>query len=208
LNNPITLGALKIILEPICELGIYPVTKQYDKSNCKGLIRNEVFDFMLPMVYDEMFSAKNWCSFRWQVCETDKYKPVDLDAWVDNKINEKTDLAKSNDFVNNLYETIKDKKGDVKVAVISDLHMDYDYTPGMATGCDKPVCCRSDSGLPKDPSKGAGKWGDYNCDLNERMLLTLLDKVRSLKPDAVLWVGDTIPHNLDSLTFKSNVEII
>lgn len=29
-----------------------------------------------------------------------------------------------------------------------------------------------------------------------------------MNPDYVLWVGDSIPHNLDSLSFETNVEIM
>ena len=29
-----------------------------------------------------------------------------------------------------------------------------------------------------------------------------------LKPDVVFWGGDSVPHNVDSLTFDSNVEIM
>lgn len=29
-----------------------------------------------------------------------------------------------------------------------------------------------------------------------------------IKPDAVLWGGDSIPHNIDTLTFATNVQIM
>jgi len=64
--------------------------------------------------------------------------------------------------------TPKDKKDLIKVALISDLHMDWDYTPGMANECGRPVCCRSDSGLPTSPEQTAGKWGDLLCDPPQR----------------------------------------
>jgi sphingomyelin phosphodiesterase len=116
-------------------------------------------------------------------------------------------LAQPNNFVDNLYSQAN-WTGDMKIAIISDLHLDYDYTTGMATDCDKPVCCRSDSGVPKDSSKAAGKWGDYNCDLNPVMLDSMFAKIKSMNPDALFWVGDSIPHNLESLTFQSNVDIM
>jgi sphingomyelin phosphodiesterase len=97
----------------------------------------------------------------------------------------------------------------IKVALMSDLHIDYDYTPGMSNSCGKPLCCRSDSGLPSDPSQAAGKWGDYNCDLNELTLKNLLSYINDeVKPDVVMWGGDSIPHNIDTLTFATNVQIM
>ena len=76
----------------------------------------------------------------------------------------------------------------------------------MSNDCGRPVCCRSDSGLPKTPEQAAGKWGDFQCDLNEPMLMSLLAHLRDeVKPDAVFWVGDSIPHNVETLNFESNV---
>ena len=92
------------------------------------------------------------------------------------------------------------------VALISDLHVDFDYTEGMSNDCGMPLCCRSDSGLPKTESQRAQKWGDYNCDLNTLTLDSMLDFISNeLKPDAVLWGGDSIPHNVDTLNLESNV---
>ena len=77
----------------------------------------------------------------------------------------------SNDYINKLYDSLKTSQdGDIKIATISDLHLDYDYTEGMRADCDKPVCCRSDSGKPSGSMRAAGRWGDYNCDLNPLML--------------------------------------
>ena len=43
---------------------------------------------------------------------------------------------------------------------MSDIHLDYDYTPGMSIDCGKPLCCRSDSGFPQNANGGAGNWGN------------------------------------------------
>jgi sphingomyelin phosphodiesterase len=93
--------------------------------------------------------------------------------------------------------------------MISDLHMDYDYTPGMNNDCGKPLCCRSDSGLPASPEHAAGKWGDFKCDTTVHTLKSLFEHITDeIKPDMVFWGGDSIPHNLDSLTFETNVHIM
>jgi sphingomyelin phosphodiesterase len=87
--------------------------------------------------------------------------------------------------------------------------MDYDYVEGANAECGKPLCCRSDSGMTTDPTKMAGKWGDYRCDLNKRTFDTMMSFIKDdIKPDAVLWGGDSIPHNLDTLTFEDNVNIM
>ena len=128
--------------------------------------------------------------------------------------NSKPEIAKGNNFINNLY---KDQsrhfntpgREAIKMVLMSDLHIDYDYMEGMNSDCNKPLCCRSDSGLPPSPEKAAGKWGNYQCDLNEITLLNMMEFIREqIKPDLVLWGGDSIPHNVDSITLESNVQIM
>ena len=103
----------------------------------------------------------------------------------------------------------RDKSELIKLALISDFHMDWDYTPGMNSDCDMPICCRSTSGLPSTPEKAAGKWGDYNCDIPPRTLENLLDHIANeVKPDAIFWGGDSVPHNLNSQSVESNVEVM
>ena len=55
----------------------------------------------------------------------------------------------------------------------------------------------------------AGKWGDYKCDLNSLALDNMLSFIRNeIKPDVVIWGGDSIPHNTDSLNIEDNIEIL
>jgi hypothetical protein len=91
---------------------------------------------------------------------------------------------------------------------MSDLHIDYDYTPGYSKYCTQPVCCRHRSGLAKRPEDAAGRWGDYQCDLNQEMLFSMFDEIKSHNPDAIFWVGDSIPHNVPTLDFNANVNIM
>ena len=46
---------------------------------------------------------------------------------------------------------VKEKGDLLKLALITDLHMDWDYTPGMSNVCGRPLCCRTESGFPKSP---------------------------------------------------------
>lgn len=79
----------------------------------------------------------------------------------------------------------------------------------MSKICGRPICCRSDSGLPATPDLAAGKWGDYLCDPPPITVKHMLDHIaKDVKPDAVFWGGDSIPHNLDSLNLPTNVEIM
>ena len=105
--------------------------------------------------------------------------------------------------------TPKDKKDLFKIALITDLHMDWDYTEGMNSDCGKPLCCRHDSGLPKYVNFAAGKWGDFQCDPPPRTVENLLTHIKNeIKPDAVFWGGDSIAHNIETLTEQANVDVM
>jgi len=77
---------------------------------------------------------------------------LDIQTYVYDQINRKSEKAKANNYIQGLYEEYakRDKKGEklIKVAVFSDLHIDFKYTPGNSNDCGRPICCRIDSGLP------------------------------------------------------------
>ena len=89
---------------------------------------------------------------------------------------------------------------------MSDFHVDFDYQEGKSNECSKPVCCRSDSGNPLNIAQTSGKWGDLKCDISVKTLKSMFKYIREdIVPDFILWGGDSIPHNLDTLTFDANV---
>ena len=95
----------------------------------------------------------------------------------------------------------------VKVLMFSDLHVDYDYKVGASINCGKVICCRVDSGQAKDDADKAGYWGEKDCDVPQQTLLNMFEFINSeIKPDIGLWGGDSIPHNMDSVTMESDVK--
>ena len=93
--------------------------------------------------------------------------------------------------------------------MIADLHVEYDYVVGSSKACAMPVCCRSDSGPAKDENDKAGIWGEYKCDMPERTLSNMLAFIRDeIKPDVAFWGGDSVGHNLWSITKEGNIEIL
>lgn len=144
-----------------------------------------------------------------------EYEAIDLKQIVFDELHKKTEAAQKNDFVNNIYKEESERLSAyskdelIKVVMMSDLHMDWDYLPGADNSCGKPLCCRSDSGMAPTAARAAGKWGDFNCDLNRLTLDNMLSEIKNnVKPDLVLWAGDSVPHNIDTLTFESNVNIM
>jgi len=107
----------------------------------------------------------------------------------------KPEIAKTNDFVNNLYKQgLETKKENlIKVALISDLHVDFDYAPGSNTLCGKPLCCRE-----KEGPGTAGKWGDFQCDIPIWTLQSMFDHINTVnEPDFLFWSGDSISHDVE-----------
>jgi hypothetical protein len=92
----------------------------------------------------------------------------------------KPPLAQSNDFINKLYAGYDERTAEkpIKIALISDLHVDYGYLEGMSNDCNLPICCRQTSGFPQLPENVAGKWGDFNCDIPQRTLESMLDFIQ------------------------------
>jgi sphingomyelin phosphodiesterase len=80
---------------------------------------------------------------------------------------------------------------------ISDPHVDFEYTIGADSQCGGFLCCRPANGFPTDPSRQAGPFGEYQCDLPPSVLDNLLEYVRDeVKPDIFFWTGDNSPHNV------------
>lgn len=54
---------------------------------------------------------------------------------------------------------------------MSDLHFDLMYKEGSKTVCDKPVCCREDSGEVGDDDEVSGYWGSLaSCNIPQRTM--------------------------------------
>lgn len=67
----------------------------------------------------------------------------------------KPDYLKNDDFVDNLYEEIKQAGGiesrkTITAVHISDLHMDMLYKEGTNADCEGYLCCREEVGYPAE----------------------------------------------------------
>jgi len=72
--------------------------------------------------------------------------------------------------------------------------------------CDKPLCCRVGSGIPKDLDDASGYWGTAaDCDVPIRTVEQIANwSAVTLKPDLVLWTGDNNPHDVWNQTREYN----
>lgn len=209
-NNWLAELELTVLGDALCMFGLL-FSPDFSSSICTQIVRQQFKEAIYPIFVDEILSKGNLCTFVVPVCELDKYHRVNVEDWVEDVLMSKPKESQSNDYVNNLYSKYNKEtaKRPIKIALISDLHVDFDYMQGMSNNCGKPLCCRSDSGKPKSKEETSGKWGDYQCDMNELTLKNMLSFIKeAIKPDAVFWGGDSIPHNVESLRFEDNVNIM
>lgn len=182
-----------------------------DTSVCRGTITDEYSKQIFPVLFDDLFDQHNFCTFVVPVCDQDKWEAIDLEKWVFDRVNSKPPVANDN-FVNGLYEQRSKNDSDkklIKVAMFSDIHVDFSYTEGGNAHCDGIVCCQERNGPAKSDADKAGPWGHNKCDSSPKMVENMLQFINNkINPDVVLWGGDSIPHNLDSISFDGNLDTL
>ena len=90
-NNGVTRWVTAQSFTLICEI-IMPFVK-LSPSMCSGVIQDQYTEFLYPLIWDEILSEHTFCTFIMELCEMDKWKPVDVNEWVFNKVNEKPEIA-------------------------------------------------------------------------------------------------------------------
>ena len=86
---------------------------------------------------------------------------------------------------------------DIRILILSDIHLDLAYEPGSEVYCNQPLCCRPAYTHWPNITLAAGHWGaPAACDLPIWTLEAALDAAKALNPDIILWLGDTSPHDL------------
>ncbi|KAJ7198282.1 sphingomyelin phosphodiesterase [Mycena pura] len=80
-----------------------------------------------------------------------------------------------------------------RVAHLSDVHIDREYTPGSEANCTKPLCCRDFAGPPTTPpTVPAGPNGNSHCDSPVPLADSMLEAVERLKPAFSIFTGDVV----------------
>ena len=110
------------------------------------------------MLSERLFDPTTMCTFTLNACGQDEWAAIDPNAWAYWFIRQRPAEFSDPDHIGKIYDQMVPRKKDelIKIALLSDIHMDYGYTPGTASHCSKVLCCRSDSGPPKNPSDAAG----------------------------------------------------
>lgn len=85
-----------------CEL-ITPFTPLIS-GVCPGIIRQQYDDAIFPVLFQELLGEVSLCTFLFEVCDMDKWEKQDVNKLVFDIVNSKSETAKKNNFVQNLYD--------------------------------------------------------------------------------------------------------
>ena len=105
-----------------------------------------------------VFNPSYLCGYHLHICPTDLERDR-IEDYRARLFASKPPQIKSNDFIDRLYDEIKNTSTPLKdrpklrVMHVTDFHIDPEYQPGSkAPPCGAPICCRNSSGIPEDPS--------------------------------------------------------
>ena len=208
LENKVVQFGLEYIAAEICK---YLDIEGGEWSVCKGGV-DAMTPFLLDALAEGILSPSRVCDEYLHLCKNPHITELSADAFVKRQLDAKPDFIKNNDFIDKLYAKIKadpNPRRIVRSIQLSDPHIDFGYTEGSAAECNYPICCR-DNGENILDYKGrlAGKWGDYNCDIPQRVLESMFEFIAThqneLQTRFITWVGDNSAHNI----WSQNDELI
>ncbi|CAJ0945193.1 unnamed protein product, partial [Mesorhabditis belari] len=102
------------------------------------------------------------------------------------------------------WPTVKKGNPTMRVLHLSDIHIDWSYTPGSEADCNvgsgvaNTLCCRSYPDSSKTPQMKAGVWGTLaNCDLPYQTFISVLKHIsQKEKLDYIIVTGDMVAHDI------------
>ena len=92
-------------------------------------------------------------------------------------------------------------KPPIRVAHISDTHVDLSYETGSNYDCSKPICCRvyTDEDAPENTSTPCGPFGNPKCDPPLRLHDSMISAIEDLDPAFSIYTGDVVAHDIWSV---------
>lgn len=86
----------------------------------------------------------------------------------------------------------------IRVAHISDTHIDLEYETGSNYDCSKPICCRAytEEDAPGNTSSPCGPFGNPKCDPPVRLADSMIAAIEEINPDFSIYTGDVVAHDL------------
>lgn len=86
----------------------------------------------------------------------------------------------------------------LRVAHISDTHVDLSYEAGSSWECTKPICCRpyTPADAPGNTTHPCGPYGNPHCDAPYVLEQSMVAAIEALNPAFSIYTGDVVAHDL------------
>ena len=182
----------------ICEItGAMP---GHPLQQCPKLVR-QFGEPMYTVVEDYLLTKDRICNEHLGWCTDPVITPIELDSVLDNILATKPVAVQNDDYIQNLYDEMAkstEPRPTLKALHMSDVHLDFAYTPGTLSNCKDYLCCHVASGYPKhDDDLAAGEWGGIKCDIPVKTYQSMLDHmVENNLPDLLFLTGDFASHEV------------
>ena len=161
------------------------LTGMFDEDVCRGFVDKYGPSFA-ESFFTKFFSGYFFCE-KIDLCPVDTPKNYLIaDTYAKNLLEKKTSRSK---------EQPKENGKVIRMAQITDLHVDPKYQKGYSGNCNKPICCRNDS-KSDNPEPHSGKYGfEGKCDIPKELLESFVEDVINRNIDFMIWTGDNAPHD-------------
>ncbi|GKZ52850.1 hypothetical protein AnigIFM49718_003502 [Aspergillus niger] len=178
--------ALQTVLTEVCI-----ISKILDADFCTGLVASQVPSayYVLRQLSVPSDTAQTFCASVLDLCPYPPIRPIHLTFPPPPLYSPITTKDNNKDNTNTT----------LRIAHITDTHVDLAYTPGTSTHCRKPICCRQyhaydAPGRSKTP---CSTWGSPHCDPPLRLLHSMLSALQSQQqPHLTLFTGDIVAHDI------------
>ncbi|OJJ71410.1 hypothetical protein ASPBRDRAFT_127210 [Aspergillus brasiliensis CBS 101740] len=181
-------STLQTVLTEVCIL-----SKILDADFCTGLVASQVpsASYVLGQLSIPSDTAQIFCASVLDLCPYPPIRPIALTFPPSSPISTTTTTKKPNKDYTNIT---------LRIAHITDTHVDLAYTPGTSTRCRKPICCRQYNAYdaPGRSKTPCPIWGSPHCDPPLRLLHSMLSALQSQRQqlDLTLFTGDIVPHDI------------
>ncbi|OJZ87130.1 hypothetical protein ASPFODRAFT_44762 [Aspergillus luchuensis CBS 106.47] len=181
-------STLQTILTDVCIL-----SKILDADFCTGLIASQVPSayYVLRQLSIPSDTAQTFCASVLDLCPYPPIPPINLTFPPPPLYFPITTTTTTQD--NNKTNNIT-----LRIAHITDTHVDLQYTPGTSTHCRKPICCRQyhANDAPGRSKTPCSTWGSPHCDPPLKLLHNMLSTLQSQQPHLTLFTGDIVAHDI------------
>ncbi|BCS12557.1 acid sphingomyelinase [Aspergillus luchuensis IFO 4308] len=169
------------------------LTDILDADFCTGLIASQVPSayYVLRQLSIPSDTAQTFCASVLDLCPYPPIPPINLTFPPPPLYFPITTTTTTQD--NNKTNNIT-----LRIAHITDTHVDLQYTPGTSTHCRKPICCRQyhANDAPGRSKTPCSTWGSPHCDPPLKLLHNMLSTLQSQQPHLTLFTGDIVAHDI------------